>query len=111
MTEFILKEITVQELSSRHQEGSTPLVIDVREPWEIEKAALSIPFQAIPLKYLEARLDFIDHDQEIVLACHYGGRSQQACFILHNRGYDNVYNLKGGIDAWSRTIDPTIPRY
>ena len=111
MTEFVLKEISVQELWARHQNSSLPLIIDVREPWEIKKATFPVPFEAIPLKYLEARLDFIDYNQEIIIACHFGGRSQQACFVLHNRGYDNVYNLKGGIDAWSQNIDPTIPRY
>ena len=111
MNEFILKEVTATELACRAQEGQLPLIIDVRDPWEIEKAAILLDHKVIPLKYLQGQLDFIDYDQEIVMMCHHGGRSSHACFILHNHGYHHVYNLKGGIDAWSRLVDPTIPRY
>ena len=57
------------------------------------------------------RLEEIDKARETVIVCHVGGRSMQAALFLRARGYDNVYNLAGGIDAWSRTVDPGVPRY
>lgn len=87
-----------------------PVLLDVREPWEIETAkiagSLSIPMREIP-----ARSEELDDEAQIVCVCHHGARSAQVAMFLESRGYRNVFNLQGGIDAWSRQVDPSIPTY
>ena len=65
----------------------------------------------IPLGQLPARLGELDKEQEIVVICHHGMRSQQACVYLQHAGFSRLYNLQGGIDAWSVACDPSIRRY
>jgi rhodanese-related sulfurtransferase len=86
------------------------LLVDVREDWEREAAAIPGTLH-IPLGELPARLSELPEDRPIVLHCHHGGRSMQAATWIAHQGYDDVANLDGGIEAWSRDIDPTIPRY
>ena len=80
-----------------------------REPWEIATAhiagSVSIPMQQIP-----ARSE-TDDEAEIVCVCHHGMRSAQVAMFLESRGFTKLYNLQGGIDAWSRDVDPAVPRY
>ncbi|HKT65257.1 rhodanese-like domain-containing protein [Burkholderia sp. 22313] len=87
-----------------------PVVLDVREPWEISTAqiagSVSIPMQQIP-----ARSEELDDEAEIVCVCHHGMRSAQVAMFLESRGFTKLYNLQGGIDAWSRDVDPSVPRY
>ena len=87
-----------------------PVLLDVREPWEYEKAhiegALFIPMREVP-----ARLAQIDEAKEVVAICHHGGRSMQVAMFLEKNGFNRVHNLVGGIDAWSRTVDPAVPLY
>ncbi|RQY18212.1 sulfurtransferase [Burkholderia stagnalis] len=87
-----------------------PVVLDVREPWEIATAqiagSVSIPMQQIP-----ARSEELDDEAEIVCVCHHGMRSARVAMFLESRGFTKLYNLQGGIDAWSRDVDPSVPRY
>ena len=87
-----------------------PIVLDVREPWEISTAqiagSVSIPMQQIP-----ARSEELDDEAEIVCVCHHGMRSAQVAMFLESRGHKDVFNLYGGIDAWSRQVDPSVPTY
>ena len=87
-----------------------PVVLDVREPWEISTAqiagSVSIPMQQIP-----ARSEELDDDVQIVCICHHGARSAQVAMFLESRGHKDVFNLYGGIDAWSRQVDPAVPTY
>ena len=87
-----------------------PVLLDVREPWEYEKAhiegALLIPMREVP-----ARVAQIDEAKEVVAICHHGGRSMQVAMFLEKNGFKRVHNLVGGIDAWSRTVDPAVPLY
>jgi rhodanese-related sulfurtransferase len=87
-----------------------PLLLDVREPWEYDKAhiegALLIPMREVP-----ARVAQIDEAMEVVAICHHGGRSMQVAMFLEKNGFKRVHNLVGGIDAWSRTVDPAVPLY
>jgi rhodanese-related sulfurtransferase len=53
----------------------------------------------------------IDEDKEVVAICHHGGRSMQVAMFLERQGFKSVHNLTGGIDAWSRTVDPSVPTY
>jgi rhodanese-related sulfurtransferase len=87
-----------------------PLLLDVREPWEWETARIE-GSQHIPMREVPARLGEIDPDREVVAICHHGGRSQQVAMFLDKNGFSKVHNLQGGVDAWSRTVDPAVPLY
>ncbi|MBS0320269.1 MAG: sulfurtransferase [Proteobacteria bacterium] len=86
-----------------------PLVVDVREAWERDICALP-GVHAIPLRELPARVAELPQDRDLVVVCHKGGRSAQACAWLSARGY-RTFNLAGGMDAWARTVDPGMRRY
>ena len=87
-----------------------PVLLDVREPWEFEKAriegALHIPMREVP-----ARLAEIAADKEIVAICHHGGRSMQVAMFLEKNGFSKVHNLAGGVNGWSQAVDPSVPVY
>ena len=91
-----------------------PLVLDVREPWELQTASvkpegfelLNIPMQQIP-----ASLNLLDEDRPIACLCHHGMRSMQVAVFLERQGYTQVSNLTGGIDLWTAERDPSVPRY
>ncbi len=87
-----------------------PLVVDVREPWEVERCRIA-GSHAIPLREIPARVAELPREREIVLVCHHGGRSQQAAMWLAGNGYSHVSNLRGGVDAWASDVDPAMPRY
>ena len=85
-------------------------LLDVREPWEL--AIASIPgCTSIPMHEIPERLKELDANSAIIVMCKSGGRSQRAAEFLASRGYRNVSNLAGGIDAWSRDVDPGVPEY
>ena len=105
-------EITAADFLKRQKSTEEKaLLLDVREPWEFAKAALPestlIPMGEIPSR-AHAELD---PDQHIVVVCHHGARSLSVTMWLRREGFDHVQSLAGGIDAWSRTIDPSVPRY
>jgi rhodanese-related sulfurtransferase len=106
----VVNEITVQELKARREAGSGPLVIDVREKWELELASLP-DVRHIPMGEIPARLAELDPHQEIVVLCRSGGRSMQVAQFLARNGFENVANLTGGILAWSRDVDPSVRAY
>lgn len=103
--------ITVEELKRRWDAGDPPVLVDVREPREIATAAFPMPVVAIPMGDLAARCGELPKDREIVCACHMGGRSAAAVRFLLSAGFTKVLNLDGGIDAWSRRVDPSVPQY
>ena len=103
-------EIGVRELAERQQRGDDFDLIDVREPheWEIAR----IPgARLIPLGSLPAHLSQLDSSRDIVLHCHHGQRSMRALEQLRDAGFRKLKNLRGGIDEWSKQVDPTVPRY
>jgi molybdopterin/thiamine biosynthesis adenylyltransferase/rhodanese-related sulfurtransferase len=102
-------EITVQELKGRMQNGGEVSVLDVREQHEYEVA--NIGARLIPLAELPERLIELDRDATLAVHCKTGGRSARAVRLLQDSGFQNVYNVKGGIDAWSEEIDPSVPKY
>jgi sulfur-carrier protein adenylyltransferase/sulfurtransferase len=102
-------EITVGELKGRIGNGNKISVLDVREPHEYEVA--NIGARLIPLSELPERLVELDKDETLAIHCKTGGRSARAVQFLQEAGFQNVYNVKGGIDAWSEEIDPSIPKY
>jgi rhodanese-related sulfurtransferase len=103
-------EIGVEELKRRRDAGEDFMLLDVREPDEL--ATASIPWAtAIPMGQIPVRMHELPRDKPIVVMCHHGGRSDRVAQFLDANGYGNAVNLAGGIDAWSRTIDPAVPRY
>lgn len=86
------------------------LLLDVRTPAEVAIAALP-GARCIPLDELARRLTELDRDAPISIYCHHGVRSAFAGDLLERNGFTDVAHLIGGIDAWSRSIDPTVPRY
>ncbi|MDB5850588.1 MAG: sulfurtransferase [Rhodoferax sp.] len=91
-----------------------PLVLDVREPWELQTASVrpdGFTLVAIPMNDIPARLAELDPTQPIACLCHHGARSQRVAHFLAQNGFENVVNLAGGIDAWSLQRDPAVPRY
>ena len=92
----------------------TPLLLDVREPWEVQTACVSedgFKLLTIPMREVPARLAELDPAQPIACLCHHGMRSQQVANFLVQSGFTEVVNLQGGIDAWSHEVDPSVPRY
>ena len=105
-----VREITVAELATKLRSGADFDLIDVREPYE--QAIARIPgARLIPLRALGAAAPSLDRGREIVLHCHHGMRSAAAAEYLQELGFRNVWNLAGGIDAWSDEIDPAVPKY
>ena len=103
-------QISPLEVKEKRMQGETFILLDVREPWEYQTAHLSDSV-LIPLGQLHTRLNELDPEKQIITLCHHGVRSQTALGILVRGGFKNVKNLTGGIDAYSLTADPTIPRY
>lgn len=104
-------EITVDQLQQLLSTEHPPLMLDVREPWEFDTA--QIPGSVlIPMSEIPARaFNELDEDQTIAVFCHYGARSLAVANWLRKQGFDKAQSVAGGIDAWARQIDPTIPRY
>ncbi len=104
--------MTVTDLKRRLERGDALTLIDVREPHEWDIANLE-PYGArlIPLGLLPHRMHEIEAGEEIVLFCRTGGRSARALRYLRDAGYRRLWNLEGGLHAWSDQIDPTMPRY
>jgi rhodanese-related sulfurtransferase len=113
---FTDPEITVQgfeQLRSAEQPGTSEaaVLLDVREPWEFQAASLPDSL-LMPMGDVTSRAHAeLDPDAHIVVLCHHGQRSLSVAMWLRAQGFERAQSLAGGIDAWSRTIDPTVPRY
>ena len=107
-----MREVTPAELDAWRRDASraAPYVLDVREPWEHAKARID-GATLIPMREIPSRAGELPDDRDIVIMCHHGGRSAQVVQWLARNGHERVHNLAGGIDAWSRLVDPAIPRY
>lgn len=103
-------EIAPATLASWRAEGVPHAVLDVREPWEVEVAALA-GATAVPMGEVPARVAELPRDVPLVVMCHHGARSYRVMAWLRAQGLANAVNLAGGIDAWSREVDPTVPGY
>jgi rhodanese-related sulfurtransferase len=111
-----MQSLTPLELASllAAEGAAAPLLLDVREPWETALAriaAAGAPSLDIPMMQVPARLADIDRSRPVVCICHHGMRSAQVVAFLLQQGYPSVYNLTGGIDAWSCEVDAAVPRY
>lgn len=109
---MLLPELTPAALHARLAAGEDLQLIDVRE--EMEYAYCHLPGSVlVPLGEVPRRAEAdIRRQGPVVLICHHGVRSAQALsYLRHRLGYENLLNLKGGIDAWSREADPSVPVY
>ena len=114
--EQVQVQVQVQDLAAfvAGLAPAEPVLLDVREAWELQTAPLDLPGARtlhIPMATLPARLHELDRAQPVLGLCHHGVRSQQCVAFLQRQGFDAVYNVAGGIDAWSREVDPSVPRY
>jgi adenylyltransferase/sulfurtransferase len=105
-----LEEITPQELKARLDAPERPILVDVREDWETRLCRLENALH-IPMEELEFRTDELSPAEDIVVYCHHGVRSAAVADYLRRLGFARVRNLAGGLDAWARTVEPTMRRY
>jgi len=106
----LVKDLTPRELADRLRGEDPPLLVDVREEREFQFARID-GAELRPLSRVQLWKDELDKAREIVLYCHSGSRSLSVAHYLTVQGYTRLFNLRGGIDAWSREVDPTVPRY
>jgi monothiol glutaredoxin len=104
-----VRAIEAAELARLLREGAKLHLLDVRTAEERAQAA--IPGARLLDAEAAAELESLPKDTMLVFHCHHGGRSQQAAEHFRSQGFHNVFNLTGGIDAWSREVDPSVPRY
>ncbi len=99
---------------AQQQGTEVPLVLDVREPWELQTASVKpdgFELLSIPMGEVPQRLADIDTKRPIACLCHHGARSQRVANFLLQQGYSKLANIAGGIDAWSQVRDSSVPRY
>jgi adenylyltransferase/sulfurtransferase len=102
-------EIRVEELKRRLDAGENLFLLDVRDEYEYEIS--NIGGQLIPLPELSKRLNELDLNRNIVTICKMGTRSVKAAKVLHQAGFEHVWNLAGGIHAWSDRVDHSVRKY
>ncbi len=104
-------EITPEEVKVLLQQRAQFTLLDVREPWEFELSKIAesnlIPMGDIPSRAHQE----LDPDAHIIVVCHHGVRSMSVTNWLRQQGFDSAQSLRGGIDAWSREVDPNVPTY
>ncbi len=96
------------------RELGRPLVLDVREPYELKLASVradGFELVSIPMGVIPPRLHELDPQRPVACLCHHGGRSMQVANFLKARGFAHVANIAGGIYAWSAELDPSVPHY
>jgi rhodanese-related sulfurtransferase len=107
----MIKDMTPREFLQRRGGGAEMTLLDVREDWETKLAPVPADLVHIPMGQIADRLGSLDPARETVVICRSGGRSLEVARFLDRNGFVSVYNLVGGILAWSRDLDPTIPQY
>lgn len=104
-------EISPTQVKALQKNGDSFMLLDVREPWEVEKSKIEgttlIPMGEVPGRAHQE----LDPDDHIVVICHHGVRSLSVTNWLRQQGFEKVQSMRGGIDGWARTVDPKIPLY
>jgi rhodanese-related sulfurtransferase len=104
-------EITPEEVKSKLDAGESFTLLDVREPWEQEKAwiddAKLMPMGDVPSRAHQE----LNPEEHVIVICHHGVRSMNVTAWLRQQGFEKVQSMRGGIDAWSRRVDTTVPVY
>jgi rhodanese-related sulfurtransferase len=104
-------EINPEEVKAKLDQRESFLLIDVREPWEFDTAKIGNT-TLMPMGEVAARAhQELDPEQHIVVMCHHGVRSLNVTAWLRQQGFEKAQSMRGGIDAWSRRVDPTVPLY
>ena len=107
-----MHQISPTQLARRLEDAQqpAPLLLDVREPWELEicriEGSVAMPMGSVPARFAE-----LDRDRETVVICHHGGRSAQVCMFLERQGFSSVINLAGGVAGWAAQVDPRMAQY
>lgn len=105
-----MQDISVEELAQWRASGKNFVLLDVREAFEVQTAALPDAVH-IPMRQIPQRAGELDRSAEIAVLCHHGGRSERVAQFLSMQGFPNVRNVAGGIDAYAKRVDTSIPRY
>ena len=103
-------DLTPEAFVSRRDAGEAWQLIDVREHWEVALASVDFAI-VMPMSELHRRVGELEKSVPVAVLCHSGIRSAQVAGWLRQLGFAEVANVMGGIDAWSLTVDPRIPRY
>ncbi|WP_298292781.1 rhodanese-like domain-containing protein [Thiomonas sp.] len=114
----MIKQLSVRELADKIHAATGPITdwqfLDVREPWEFQMAAIRhphCPVVHIPMSIVPLRQNELDQSKPLVVICRSGNRSMMVARFLEQNGFGEIYNLNGGMTAWSREIDPSVPLY
>ena len=103
-------DIGVHQLAEMRNDGAVHTVLDIREPQELAvciiDGSITIPMQQVPNE-----LKGLPRENPLIVVCHHGMRSAMVTEFLRKNGFDNAWNLAGGIDAWARHVEPDMPRY
>ena len=95
-----INEIEVTELAQLKDSGETIRVIDIRQPAELNSGIIP-GAEALPMHIIPLRINEFKRDEKLIMVCRSGARSAQACMYMQQQGYDNVFNLRGGMMAWA----------
>lgn len=109
----MISQIDAPSLSQAIQSGRSLALLDVREPWEFELAKIDGSIN-IPMSGIQGRVNDVrklQGEHELVVICHHGTRSMYVAQFLAGQGVQDLVNLRGGVDAWSRLVDPSVPTY
>lgn len=96
----LINEIEVTELAKLKESNESIRVIDIRQPAELSSGIIP-GAEALPMHTIPLRMSELDREVKLIMVCRSGARSAQACMFLQQQGYDNVYNLRGGMMAWA----------
>lgn len=104
--------LSVEQLADwlADSQRAAPLLLDVRESWEIEHCAMP-GITPLAMAEVPARAHELPRERDVVCICHHGMRSQRVAMFLAQQGFEKVYNLSGGVDAWAQRIDSKMARY
>jgi rhodanese-related sulfurtransferase len=106
-----MRELNASELKAYLQScESTPLLLDVRQPWEFELCKIEDSI-LMPMAQVPDNIDSLDPTRETVVICHHGIRSRRVGQYLKQAGFDNIINLSGGVAQWAKTVDQNMPTY
>jgi rhodanese-related sulfurtransferase len=107
-----MRQLSVQQLQTMMQAepDARPRLIDVREPWEYQLARID-GSELVPMQTIPSHAEKLDRSHPTVVICHHGTRSLQVVAFLERIGFENLHNLQGGIDAWSRQVDSRVALY
>ncbi|HKB84973.1 MAG TPA: rhodanese-like domain-containing protein [Ignavibacteriaceae bacterium] len=104
------RDLNPSEVKQMLENNNSARLIDVREEWE-HKIAHIENSKLMPMSNFMQHINELGNDDELIIYCHTGVRSANVCRFLAEKGFKNLINLKGGIEAWSVEVDPSIPRY